>query len=37
VALDFQSADATKQAQPADWKSAIRQVGNLRYAASGPQ
>ena len=23
------------QVQPADWKSAIQQVGNLRYAASG--
>jgi len=34
---DFQSADAAKQVQAADWKSAIQQVGNLRYGAPAAQ
>jgi hypothetical protein len=28
---EFHSADRPKSERPADWKSAIQQVGNLRY------
>jgi len=30
-----QSGDAGKKVRPADWKSAIRQTGSLRYVPTG--
>src|SRR5437870_5368293 len=33
--VDFQAAERSPFVRPADWKSAIQQVGNLRYVAAG--